>query len=68
MTLQVAKCDASSRALEQGLVTNIPVEVQGGGELRLVEHHYVRSLLANQPVQILLLLRRVDPSHIPHEH
>ena len=68
MALQVAKRDASPRALDQGLVAHVPVEVQGGSQFRLIEHHDVRSLLADQPVKVLLLLRRVDPSHIPHEY
>ena len=68
MPLQVPERNASPRTLEKGLVTNVSVEIQGGNEFRLVEHHDVRSLLVDQPVQVLLLLRRVDSSHIPHEH
>ena len=65
---QVAERDASSGPLEEGLVAHVSVKLEWGGQLRLVEHHYVRSLLPNKPVQVLLLLHRVDPSHIPHEH
>ena len=68
MTPHLAKRDASSRSLEQGLVTDIPVQVQGGSQFCLVKHHDVRSLLADQPVQDLLFIHRVDPSHIPHEY
>ena len=68
MTLQVAERDASSRTLEEGLVAHVPVKVKWGGQPCLVEHHNVRSLFADQPVQVPLLYRRVDSSHIPHEH
>ena len=68
VAFQVAKRDASSGPLEKGLVTHVSVKVKWGGQLRLIEQHDVRSLFPDQPVQVLLLLHRVDPSHIPHEH
>ena len=45
----------------------VPVQVQRGGQLSLAEHHDIWSLFTNQPVQVLLLLGRVDTTHIPHE-
>ena len=68
VAFQVAKRDASSRTLEEGLVAHVPVKVKWGGQPCLVEQHDVRSLFADQPVQVPLLYRRVDSSHIPHEH
>ena len=49
-------------------MTDVPIQVQRGSELRLVEQHDIRFLLGDQPVQVLLFLCRVDASHIPHEH
>ena len=48
-------------------MTDVPIQVQRGSELRLVEQHNIRSLLTDQPVQILLFLGCVDASDIPHE-
>ena len=45
----------------------IPVQVQLGGQLGLVEHDYIRPLLADEPVQIPLLLLRVEAPHDPHQ-
>ena len=50
MALQVAKRDASYGTLEKSLVANVPLKIQRGGQLRLVEHHDVRSLLTDKPV------------------
>ena len=49
-------------------MTDVPIQVQRGSELRLVEQHDIRSLLRDQPVQVLLFLCRIDASHIPHEY
>ena len=68
VAFQVAERDASSGPLEKGLVAHVSVKVEWGGQLRLIEQHDVRSLFTDQPVQVLLLLHRVDSSHIPHEH
>jgi hypothetical protein len=48
-------------------VTVVSFQVERCHQLSLVEHDYVWSLLADEPVQVLLLLRGVDASHIPHE-
>ena len=45
----------------------VPTQEQGGGQLGLVEHDYVGSLLGDEPVQVLLLLGRVDAAYIPHQ-
>ena len=49
-------------------MTDVPLQIQRVSELRLIEQHDIRSLLANQPVQVLLFLGGVDASDIPHEH
>ena len=67
MALQVAECDAASRSFQHGLVAYVPVQVQRGGQLGLAEHHDIWSLLSDQPVKVLLLLGRVNATHIPHE-
>ena len=48
-------------------MTVVPVQVQLGGQFGLVEHDNVRSLLTDEPVQVPLLLLRIDASHIPHQ-
>ena len=45
----------------------VPVQVQLRRQFGLIEHDYVRSLLADEPVQVPLLLLRVDTPHIPHQ-
>ena len=67
VALDVAKGKAASRALVQGLVAVVSFQVERFHQLSLVEHDYVWPLLADEPVQVLLLLRGVDASHIPHE-
>ena len=64
---EVAEGKTPSRALVQGLVTVVASEEEGRGELGLVEHHYVWSLLGDESVQVLLLLERVDAAYIPHQ-
>ena len=44
-----------------------PIQVYLRGQLGLIEHDYVRSLLSDEPVQVPLLLLRVDTPHIPHQ-
>ena len=48
-------------------MTVVAVQVQLGGQLGLVEHDDVRSLLSDEPVQVPLFLLRIDASHIPHQ-
>ena len=48
-------------------MTEVPIQVQLGGELGLIEHDYIRSFLTDEPVQVPLLILRVDASHIPHQ-
>ena len=45
----------------------VPIQVQLLRQVGLVEHDYVWSLLADEPVQVPLLLLRVDTPHIPHQ-
>ena len=41
-------------------MTEVSIQEQLGGQLGLVEHDDVRSLLTNEPVQVSLLLLRID--------
>ena len=45
----------------------VPIQVQLRRQLGLVEHDNIRSLLPNEPVQVPLLLLRVEAPHIPHQ-
>ena len=45
----------------------VPIEEQLRRQPSLVEHDYVRSLLSDEPVQVSLLLLRVEAPHIPHQ-
>ena len=45
----------------------VPIKVQLRGQLGLVEHDYIESLLSNEPVQVPLFLLRIDASQIPHQ-
>ena len=54
--------------LEQSLVTVVASQVQRVGQLGLVEHDYVGFLLRYHPVQLLLFLRCIKISDIPHQH
>ena len=45
----------------------IPVQVQLGGQLCLVEHDYIRALLADELVQVPPLLLRIDAPHVSHK-
>ena len=67
VAFQVAEGDAAPGALQQGLVAIIACQEQRGCQLGLVEHHYVGPLLTDEPVKVLLLLRGVEASDIPHE-
>ena len=46
----------------------VPVQEQLRRQLGLIEHDYIRSLLADEPVKVSLLLLRVDTPHIPHQY
>jgi len=46
----------------------VATQVQWRGQLSLIEHDYVGFLLRYQPVQVLLLFRRIQASDIPHQH
>ncbi len=48
-------------------MTVVSFQVERCHQLSLVEHNYVWPLLADEPVQVLLLLRGVNASYIPHE-
>ena len=48
-------------------MTVVPIEEQLRRQPSLVEHDDVRSLLSDKPVQVSLLLIRVEASHIPHQ-
>ena len=67
MVLEVGEGDAPPRTPEECLVAVIPVQEQLRRQIGLIEHDYVRSLLADEPVQVPLLLLRVDTPHIPHQ-
>ena len=49
-------------------MAEVPVQVEHGGQFGLIEHHDVRPLLADEPVEVPLLLLPVDAAHVPHEH
>ena len=68
MASQIAEGGAAPRALQHGLVAVVPTHEHGGGQLGLVDHHDVGSLLGDEPVHVLLLLGGVDASDIPHQH
>ena len=68
MVFEVGEGDAPPRTPEECLVAVVPVQEQLRRQLGLIEHDYVRSLLANEPVQVPLLLLRVDTPHIPHQY
>ena len=65
--LEVSEGDAPSSTLEQCLVAIVPIQVQLGGELGLIEHDDIRSLLSDEPVKVPLLLLSIDASHIPYQ-
>ena len=68
MPSEVAEVDAPSGALEQCLVSIVSSQEQRRSQFGLVEHHYVRFLLCDQPVQVLLLLGCIKASDVPHDH
>ena len=68
MMFEVSEGDTPPCTLEECLVAVVPVQEQLRRQLGLVEHDYVRPLLADEPVQVPLLLLRVNTSHIPHQY
>ena len=50
MMLEISEGDTPPRTLEECLVAVVPVQEQLRCQLGLVEHDYVRSLLADEPV------------------
>ena len=45
----------------------VPTQEQLRRQLGLVEHDDVRSLFPDEPVQVPLLLLRVEAPHVPHQ-
>ena len=45
----------------------VPIKEQLRRQPGLVEHDDVRSLLSDEPVEVPLLLLRVEAPHIPHQ-
>ena len=50
MVFEVGEGDAPPRTPEECLVAVVPVQEQLRRQLGLIEHDYIRSLLADEPV------------------
>ena len=53
---QVGEGDAAPRSLQQCLEAVVAIQIQRLGQVSLIEHGYIRLLLADQLVQLPLLL------------